>query len=249
MRLITDRAPSGSDPATDVAIAQALLRQAGRGEIGPTLRIAGPLCRAVAFGRMDVRRPGFASAAGHCRDAGFEPLVRSVGGRAAAYTEQTLVIDHVVPEREPGRRLHQRFEEYGELISVVLADLGVDARVGEVPGEFCPGTYSINARGVAKLVGTAQRVVRDAWLFSSVIVIDGADEIRALLPPVYEYLGLAFYPVSVGAVAEEAPGVDAEVLSNAFVKAYAQMTDLEPVDLDEGTLAQASGLLREHTVR
>lgn len=232
----------------DVALAHAMLRQASRGEIESTLRIARPLGPAVAFGRVDVRRTGFAAAARYCRGAGFEPVVRSVGGRAAAYTEEAIVIDHVVPEDDPGRRMHQRFEEYGEFISGVLADLGVDARVGEVPGEFCPGTYSINARGATKLVGTAQRVVRDAWLFSAVIVVDDADRLRELLPPVYEHLGLRFDPAAVGAVAEEAPGVDAAFVANAFAKAYAQGAELEPADIDEETLEQAADLLGEHTV-
>jgi hypothetical protein len=49
----------------------------------------------------------------------------------------------------------------------------VDARVDEVPGECCPGAESVNARGQVKLVGTAQRLVRDAWMFSAVVILDG----------------------------------------------------------------------------
>ena len=82
-----------------------------------------------------------------------------------------------------------------------------DARVGEVEGEYCPGEFSVNARGRVKLIGAAQRIIRGAWLLSSVVVVDGAETLRAVLEDVYAALGLEWDPGTVGAVAEEAPGV------------------------------------------
>jgi len=37
-----------------------------------------------------------------------------------------------------------------------------------VPGEYCPGEFSINDGHGHKLIGTAQRLVRGAWLFGTV---------------------------------------------------------------------------------
>jgi len=236
------------DPATDIAIAQAILRQASRGEIGPTVRISRPRARTVAFGRSDLRRPGFDAAVDVCRSAGFAPVVRGSGGRAAAYTESALVLDHISPDPDPNALMRQRFIDYGTLIAGVLGGLGVDARVGEVPGEYCPGEFSVNGRGRVKLVGTAQRVVRHAWLFSAVIVFGGGRELRALLPLVHERLDLPFEPHSVGSVAEEVPSLEIGDLEAAFVDFHTRSADVERVSLDTGTLDQAAALLPEHTV-
>lgn len=248
MRLILDSAPDGMDPATDIAIAQAILRQASRGEIGPTVRISRPRTRTVAFGRSDLRRPGFDDAVSVCRSAGFAPVVRGSGGRAAAYTDAALVLDHISPDPTPGVQMRQRFSDYGSLIAGVLGGLGVDARVGEVPGEYCPGDFSVNARGRVKLVGTAQRVVRHAWLFSAVVVFGGGPELRALLPLVHERLELPFDADSVGSVAEEVPSLAIGDLEAAFVDFHTRSSEVEGVGLDAATLEQAAALLPEHTV-
>jgi len=39
--------------------------------------------------------------------------------------------------------------------------LGVDARVGEVSGEYCPGAHSVNARGATKLISGAETELYD----------------------------------------------------------------------------------------
>lgn len=248
MRLILDPVPEGMDPATDIAIAHAILRQASRGEIGPSVRISRPRTRTIAFGRSDLRRPGFGEAVDVCRSAGFAPVVRASGGRAAAYTQAALVLDIISPDPSPGALMRRRFSDYGTSLAGVLRGLGVDARVGEVPGEYCPGEFSVNARGQVKLVGTAQRVVRHAWLFSAVVVFGGGPELRALLPPVHEFLGLPFEARTVGSVIEEAPNLEIDDLEAAFVDLYAHSEDVERAGLDTRTLDQATALLPEHTV-
>src|SRR3712207_7304772 len=51
-----------------------------------------------------------------------------------------------------------RFTAMAELVRAALARLGVPAQVGELPGEYCPGAWSLHAGGV-KLAGIAQRVI------------------------------------------------------------------------------------------
>ena len=239
---------AGGDQALEMAMAQAMMRRVSRGESEAMLRVYRPTSRAVAFGRRDVRLPGFADAVAAVRQAGFSPCVRAPGGRAVAYTEQALVVDHVSPDPEWPSGLEGRFEEFGELWTGVLGGLGVDARVGEVPGEYCPGSHSVNARGAVKLVGTAQRMVRGAWLFSAVLVFDGASVMRPLLSEVYAALDQPFDGSSVGSLSEEAPGLTLDVVEDAMLGAYAKRFGLEPAALPDALVAEAESLRSGHEV-
>jgi octanoyl-[GcvH]:protein N-octanoyltransferase len=238
----------GGDQTLEVAMAQAMLRRVSRGEAGPMLRAYRPSGAAVAFGRRDVRLPGFGGAVAAVRRAGFSPCVRAPGGRAVAYTERALVVDHVGPDPDWPSNLEARFAEFGRLWAGVLAGLGVDARVGEVPGEYCPGSHSVNARGVVKLVGTAQRMVRGAWLFSAVLVLDGAEVLRPLLSEVYAALDLPFAESSVGSLADEAPGIEQRAVEQAVLDAYDAAYGLTPVETPADLMAEARTLVDGHRV-
>ena len=240
----------------EMALAHAILRRASRGDLGATLRVFRPATNLVAFGRRDTNRPGFPAAADACRTAGFTPVVRPTGGRAVACTRAAVVLDHVSPDGLSPTGMRDRFEDFGELLAAVLRGFGIEARVGEVPGEYCPGAHSVNARGQAKLVGTAQRMVRNAWLFSSVLIFDDADPVRSMLNTVYDDLELPFDPASVGAVHDESPGATLAALERALLAAYDARFGLEPATADDarggGTAADhrkipASGQLADHT--
>lgn len=73
-----------------------------------------------------------------------------------------IVIDHVAADRDPQAGHDQRFEDFGGRMARVFRGLGIDARVGSVPGGYCPGAFRVNARETAKLVGTPQRITKDA---------------------------------------------------------------------------------------
>ena len=225
------------DEALELAVAHALVRRASAGELTEALRIYRPAAPVVVFGRRDTRLPGFEVAVRAARAAGFEPLVRAVGGRPVAYTTQALVIDHVKHEPLAPDGLEARFQYYGTLYAEILRELGIDARVGAVPGEYCPGAHSVNARGVVKLVGTGQRVVRNAWLFSTLIVL------RDLLTDIYRLLELPFDPVSVGSLSGETVDLDPAALERRVVAAY---SPTEPAALDAATLALATSLVADH---
>ncbi|KHL14578.1 lipoate-protein ligase A [Mumia flava] len=248
MRILLDPAPADPDPTVDIAVATALLRQASEGVIGPTVRISSPPGPVAAFGRTDLRRPGFGSAAAACRALGFAPVVRGAGGRLAMYTEQTLVIDHVSPDPDPGSGMRDRFRDYGMLLGDVLGRLGIDARVGPVPGEYCPGEYSLNARGTTKLVGTAQRIVRGAWLFSAIVVVGDGPALRAAMPVAHHRLDVPMRRRSIGSVLEEAPWLDQRHVLDALLEGYRSMTDVEVASLDSSTLNRAYDLADDHRI-
>lgn len=236
-------------PAQQMALTGALLRRASRGEHAGGLRVFRPSQPMLAFGRRDTRLPGFPEAVRLCREAGFVPVIRPTGGRAVACTTAALVVDHVAREPDPVNRMNLRFEEYGALLAGVLAEHGVAARVGEVPGEYCPGAHSVNARGEVKLIGTAQRIVRDAWLFSSVVVYDDAELLRPLLADVYDALDLPFDPASVGAIADEAtPTLTLDALEIAIKVAYAPHAGPSSEVMDDVTTAEAATLVADYEV-
>lgn len=248
MDLLRGALAAGDDPALDVAVSNALVRRISRGEAGAALRVYRPRSPVAAFGRRDARLPGFATAVTAVRDAGFTPVVRPQGGRAVAYTEESVVIDHVSPHPEQISGLDERFTTYGRLWADVLRERGVDARVGAVPGEYCPGAYSVNARGTVKLVGTAQRVVRRAWLFSAVAIVGGTERLRPLLTEVYHLLELPFDAASVGSVSDEAPALTHTGLEEAVVAAYHERFGLTAADLGADLLDEARALLPDHRV-
>lgn len=217
--------------ARDLEFGLELLAQAKTGRIGPTLRLYRPE-PTVAFGQRDTRLPGFEAAAQACRDLGFEPLVRKAGGRAAAYHQGTLIVDHVEPHADSIAGTKARFGFFGELMAQALRDVGVHAAVGEIPGEYCPGEFSVHGMHPAdpsrrvKLVGTAQRVVSGGWLFGSVIVVENSAPIRRVLTESYAALGLDWDPATAGAANDLVPGLSVGQVQDAVVAAYAAHTSL-----------------------
>jgi octanoyl-[GcvH]:protein N-octanoyltransferase len=146
--------------------------------------------------------------------------VRLGGGRAAVFHEGTLLLGHAMPRRDPWPGIHQRFQRSAALLAQALRALGVDARVGEVPGEYCPGGYSVNARGRTKLAGLGQRLIAGGAHVGAVIVVEDADLVRAALEPVYAALGLDWDPAAVGAVSDEVPGTTVTEVREALREAY-----------------------------
>ncbi len=237
----------GADAALDLALSSALLEMVAGGERGPALRVYRPL-PTVAFSRRDTFLPGFANAAALARRHGFAPVIRVAGGRAAAYDEGCLIVDEVMPAADSMAAIRERFAEGAELQARALRALGVDARVGEVAGEYCPGEFSVNARGATKLVGSAQRIIRGGWLFAAVVVVISAGRLRPVLDDVYGALELDWEPDTTGSVAAEAPGVSTGDVERALVDAYATRYLLRPAVPAAQELAAARTVAARHRV-
>jgi octanoyl-[GcvH]:protein N-octanoyltransferase len=238
---------AGNDPVLELALATALLHQVAAGARGPVIRVYRPLAT-VAFGRRDSFLGGFGAAAAAARAHGFTPVIRSAGGRAAAYHEECLVIDEIVPSGNAMADVDARFAAEAESQARALRALGIDARVGEVPGEYCPGRFSVNARGQIKLIGAAQRIISGAWLFSSVVVVAGTVPVRAVLEDVYAALGLDWDPASAGSIADELAHVTVEQVQNALLSRLSDRYRLLPTSLAAAEIAAARGLIARHRV-
>jgi octanoyl-[GcvH]:protein N-octanoyltransferase len=243
MRLIRDSI--SEDTALDTAVSRALMERVGAGEQPETLRLARPGA-IVAFAKQDAVAPGYDAAVRAARAHGFDAILRLAGGRAAVFHEGTLSLAHAVPDDDPRAGIHRRFEATADLLVRALRRLGVDARVGEVPGEYCPGGYSVNARGEVKLAGIGQRLIAGASHMGGVIVVDGAERVRDVLIDVYDALGLDWDPSTAGSVAAEAPGVVLDDVERAILAEYAELYALDEGELDRPTLDLARRLRGEH---
>jgi octanoyl-[GcvH]:protein N-octanoyltransferase len=229
-------------------VSRALLQRVAAGELPETLRLArpGPM---VAFAKQDAVAPGYRDAVRAARAGGFEPVLRLAGGRAAVFHEQTIALAHAVPDPDPRTGIHSRFDRTAQLIARALRRLHVDARVGEVRGEYCPGGYSVNAREAVKLAGIGQRVIAGASHLGGVIVVGDARRIRDVLVPVYEALKLAWEPATAGAVQDEVDGATPDpwtAVRDALLAEYGRDYEFVEAELDPETVALAHRLAAEH---
>ena len=243
LRLLTHSLPD--DPALDTAVSRALMLRVAAGELPETLRIARPGA-IVAFGKRDAVSAGYPEAVRAARDGGFDAIERLAGGRAAVFHADTIAFAHAVPDPDPRGGITARFEATAGLIATALRTLGMDARVGEVDGEYCPGEHSVSAAGERKVMGVGQRLVAGGVHVGGVIVVDGAEQVRDILVGVYAALGLRWRPETTGSVAAEAPGTTWVDVVDAVLAQYGERYELEPVELDAETLELARRLAPEH---
>src|SRR5918994_2838072 len=239
-RLRVVREPFSERPAFGAAVSRAILLRVAEGELPPTMRLH-RTTRILAFGRHDAASPGFDDAVRAARATGFEPIVRLAGGRAAVYHEGTIALSRAIHDPRPAARTHARFEVIAELIAAALRRLGVDARVGEVPGEYCPGAYSVNARGRSKLVGIGQRIIAGGAHLGVVIVVRHSALVREALIPVYRALELDWDPATSGSVTDElGREVTPDEVEEAVIAELAKRYELVSSELDEETLRAAA---------
>lgn len=229
MRLHRDRFPGR--PVLDTAVSHALLRRVARGDAPESLRLYRP-DDALLFSSLDARRPGYARAVELARAAGFEPVVRLAGGHAAVFLSSSLAFAWASPDPDAGLRIRPRFERLAGWVVAALHRLGLDAAVGELPGEYCPGEFSVHvagARGGArfKVMGVGQRVIRGAAHVGGVITVSDTARLRDVLVPIYEALELPLRPETAGGIAD----VDASLTAEDLVAALGDVLRAEGVAL------------------
>jgi lipoate-protein ligase A len=243
IRLLTEQYPDR--PAFDTAISHALLRRAGSGDVVETLRLHQP-GSVVAFGRRDVVSPGYRPAVQASRSDGYEAIERLAGGRAAVFHPGTIAFAWTIPSPNPRETIKPRFEALASTLLAAFRALGADARIGEVPGEYCPGAYSINVAGHHKVMGAGQRIIGRAAHVGGVIVVEGGDRIAEVLIPVYEALNLEWNPTTSGDLTGAAPGVTRHDVMAAIVAEFDRDYGLEDGQIDDVTLSLATQLEPTH---
>jgi octanoyl-[GcvH]:protein N-octanoyltransferase len=166
----------------------------------------------AAFSPRDTSHAHYALVRERMRALGFMPAERGAGGQLAVYDETALVIDLVSPHPQPREHTRERFRHFSALIAGAFGSLGIDARVGAVEGEYCPGDYSVNAMGRIKLAGLAQRVVKHGYHMGAVLSVGSSARARDAVAEAYGLFGIPFDPASFGAVTDMVPHVPLPVV-------------------------------------
>lgn len=234
--MVTDAFPE--HPALDVAVSRATLESVADGSIGSVFRIhvPGPI---VAFGGADRSHPGYPWAVRAAEAHGFGAVERLAGGRAAVFHESTLAFSWATPEIDPREAITKRFRLIAGVMVSAFESLGVDARIGQVPGEYCPGEWSVNVAGRAKVMGVGQRLIRGAAHVGGVVVVDQGRRVRDVLIPVYRALDLDWDPRTSGSLSDRAPGLDNQKVTSAIIAALSQRLELAPGHLPESLVESA----------
>jgi lipoate-protein ligase A len=231
-------------PPLDTALSRALLLRVSEGALGETFRLHLP-GRVMAFGKRDAITPGYSAAVRAARAMGFEPVERLAGGRAAVFHEGTLAFSWAMPTPDPRSGVHERFRRLSGLLQRAFRRLGVDGAIGELPGEYCPGEYSIHANG-RKVMGVGQRLARHAAHVGGVIVVSDAKLVRNALVPVYAALDLEWNPATAGSLQDVAPSITLQRTADAILDELAEEATLRRAAIDPDTMALGEQLAPEH---
>ncbi len=242
VRLFTQSWPES--PGLDTGISHALVRAVGDGRMTESFRLhrTGPV---VAFGRHDRVSPGYLAAVESARRAGYLPVERLAGGRAAVFHQDTIAFSWAVPDPRPRDRIGERFRAVSTLLADAFRDLGIESDIGELPGEYCPGAYSIHTGG-RKVMGVGQRLVRGAAHVGGVIVVDGGRRIANVLGPVYRDLGIDWDPATAGDLRDRHPALSHEELILAVRRRLATMGGPEEAELPSSIIAAGATLAASH---
>ena len=232
-------------PSLDTAVSHALLRMAADGNQPESLRLYRP-DDVVAFGKRDAVTDGFTTAVKSAARSGFAPVIRMAGGRAAVFHRETIAFAWTIPTPTPRDTITERFERLSGLLVEAFRDLGADARIGEIPGEYCPGEYSINVGGLTKVMGVGQRLIAKAAHVGGVIIVDGGARIADVLVPVYRDLGLEWNPQTSGDLASAIPGLAWSDVHEAVLRSFSDIADIESGMIPQEALDRARELEPQH---
>ncbi|MCQ3804599.1 MAG: lipoate--protein ligase family protein [bacterium] len=233
------------NPALDTAVSRAILEEVAAARLGETFRLYVP-GRVVAFGRQDMVAEGYQRAVQACREEGFEAVERLAGGRAAVFHEGTLAFSWAIPTHDPLRDITGRFTEVDSIVMGALRCLGFDARVGEIPGEYCPGRYSVNLEGRIKVMGVGQRLRRGVAHVGGVVVVYGREPINRVLTPVYRELSFPWDPAATGSLRSVRKDISTTEVAESLLGELASRATVSDGKLGAETLRLAQRLLPEH---
>jgi lipoate-protein ligase A len=229
----------------DVAVSHSVLSAVSEGGMGPVLRLYVP-GRVVAFGLADRVANGYRFAVRAAKAHGYSAVERLAGGRAAVFHEGTLAFSWATPDPDPKTRIEERFKTISGIMADAFDTLGIDARVGQLPGEYCPGDWSVNVGGRVKVMGVGQRIVRGAAHVGGVVVVDHGHRIRDVLIPIYRALHLDWDPRTAGSLADRSPGLNTDHVTRAIIDSFSERFTLQRGELPAHLVDRARNLIPGH---
>ena len=89
--------------------------------------------------------------------------------------------------------------------------------------------------GKKKVAGLGQRMIPGAAHVGVVITVSGSSQLREVLDPVYEALGLEWDPTTAGALDDREGGIDLESVERALIGAFEREVGIDERELDPAT--------------
>jgi octanoyl-[GcvH]:protein N-octanoyltransferase len=161
----------------------------------------------AAFSPQDTTHPDYELVKQRAKARGFAPIERGTGGRLTLFDENALGITIIAPHAAPHAHMIKRYEVLSGAIALGLQKLGIDARVGELANEYCPGKYSVNAEGRIKLVGVAQRMNQRCLQMGAIVAVNRSEEACAGIAEAYRGMGLNFDSQTYGGITDLNPSI------------------------------------------
>jgi len=127
-----------------------------RGEVPPLIRIwRSALKPGIGVSRRDVNSDAAAAARRQLLAEGADVVVRNTGGTAVPQGPGVVHLSYLFPRDRRKVTTDAYYRILTQPLIEWLAQLGLTAETGALPGSFCDGTYNILVTG-RKLIGTAQ---------------------------------------------------------------------------------------------
>jgi octanoyl-[GcvH]:protein N-octanoyltransferase len=176
----------------------------------------------AAFSPQDTTHANYEQVKRLARASGFEPIERGTGGRLTMFDENALGITIISPHPEPHPYMMQRYEVFAGVIANALVTLGIDAQIGELPNEYCPGKFSINAQARIKLVGIAQRMRPKCLQMGAIIAVELSDAACTAISEAYRAMDLPFDPGTYGAISDFQPALTYDQVTRTMIAAVTE---------------------------
>lgn len=202
-----------------------------------------PLEQTVILGMLDKQVPYLDQGLAVIKQAGYEAMVRNLGGLAVVADEGVLNFSLFLPN-PAGQELgiKDAYQLMKELVEDMLADQGVTVEAYEIVASYCPGNYDLSIKG-KKFAGLAQRRIKAGIVVSIYLSVCGNQAKRGRLVA-------DFYQAGIGGQATKVtyPKVNPAAMANLSDLCPANFTVAEMRERLLVSLAKLGQSLRTYQV-
>jgi lipoate-protein ligase A len=237
-----------STPTLETAISKTMLDEASSKMIPETLRFFEPK-NLVAFSLRDSKKDGFKNAVITTFQNSFDPVLRLSGGKAALFHWGTIGYAWTIPDDNPKANVCERFEEISLRVKDTFSSMGIDAHIGEINGEYCPGKYSVNARRKSKIMGVGQRLAKYASHIGGVINITNSKLTQTILTKIYKDLDYEWIPTTVGSIEDEIGEITNNEIISKLIEKFSEHYSLEETTISKDIIEKAHKIENSYNVK
>ena len=130
-----------------------------------------------------------------------------------------------------------------------LISIGVDAYIGEINGEYCPGKYSVNARKKLKIMGVGQRLAKYATHVGGVINVTNSNLTQNILTKIYKDFDYEWIPTTVGSIEDEIGKITNSEMISALIKKFSEYYFVQETTLDQTILDKAHKIEDNYSIK